>query len=128
MCMSVCFVSFTALTVTITAEYNDEETTLTEFTAGNELSLKCEVKGTSGHGSLQYRWYVKGQPDSPPECGRNCAGPIDMFNHSQIDFTPFLNSYHAGTYTCNVSESGNSGSENSSSYTFRVVGMCCFKV
>ena len=93
-----------------------------EFTAGSALNLICIVHGASG--SLSYNWSVEGNPDTPSRCDSNCDPPT---SNTHILTFSFLTSYYAGNYTCSVNESGRSGSENSDSYTIRVVGMCAIK-
>ena len=116
--------SFTELSVTITVDYTpapDEapgELAANEFTAASVLSLICMVQGASG--SLDYSWSVEGNPDTPGCSSANCDPPTST---TDILMFTFLPSYYAGTYTCSVNESDKSGSENSDSYTIRVVGM-----
>ena len=96
-----------------------------DFTAGGALSLNCIVQGDSG--SLTYAWSVMGNPDTPPECGSTCN--IDTSSNTSTLIMASSNSFfsfHAGNYTCTVSESGRPDSDNSDDFTVRVVGkrMC----
>ena len=88
-----------------------------EYIPGHYVRFTCLVQGASG--SLSYSWSVEGNPDTPSGCGGNCA----IRTSTTSNFLVYLYSYHAGTYTCSVSESGWSGSGNSDSYTIRVVGV-----
>ena len=91
-----------------------------EFISGHHIRFTCMVQGDSG--SLSYSWSVEGNPDTPSGCGAAlCVIPCTSYTSNSLVFYPY--SYHAGTYTCSVSESGRFGSENSDSYTIRVVGM-----
>ena len=120
--------SCTELNVIITVDYTpapDEapgELAANEFTAASALSLTCMVQGASG--SLSYSWSVEGNPDTPGCRSANCDPPTPTTETLTFSFLP---SYYAGNYTCSVSESGRSGSENSDSYTFRVVGTLCME-
>ena len=91
-----------------------------EFTAGSILSLECIVQGYSG--GLTYTWSVMGNPPTPG-CG-SCG--IASSTTSTLTVGSPLTSYHAGIYTCTVSESGRPDSVNSDDITVRVVGkrMC----
>ena len=122
----VFYPSHAELNVTITVSYTpapDEapgELAANEFTAASALSLTCMVQGASG--SLSYSWSVEGNPDTPSRCS---CDPLTL--NTDIQNFWFLPSYYAGIYTCSVSESDRSGSENSDSYTIRVVGTLCME-
>ena len=90
-----------------------------EFTAGSILILDCAVQGNSG--TLTYGWSVTGNPDTS-YC-RDCTiiGPQPHSSTLRLA-QPALNSYHAGIYTCIVSESGRPDSGNSDTFTVTVVG------
>ena len=90
-----------------------------EFTAGSVLSLDCDVQGNSG--SLTYIWSVPNTPD----CLHNgcsidtTSPPASTLRLAQLALT----SYHAGDYTCTVSEGNRPDSGNSDTFTVGVVGM-----
>ena len=90
------------------------------FTAGSVLSLDCDVQGNSG--SVGYEWTVTGNPHTT-----GCtACAISSSSTSTLRLAQFaLTSYHAGVYTCTVSESGRPDSGNSDTFTVRVVGKFC---
>ena len=90
-----------------------------EFTAGSILILTCTVQGNSG--TLTYEWSVTGNPDT--SVCRRCTiiGPLPHTSTLRLG-QPALNSYHAGIYTCTVSESGRPDSGNSDTFNVTVVG------
>ena len=89
-----------------------------EFTAGSLLSLNCIVEGNSG--GLTYSWSVMGNPTPPTECtGCNIDTSSTI---STLTVGRPLYSFHAGTYTCTVSETGRPDSSNSGDYIVTVVG------
>ena len=91
-----------------------------EFTAGSILSLNCIVEGASG--DVAYTWSVRGNPTTPTDCYRQCNIDTSSTTSTLLVGRP-LYSHHAGTYTCTVSETGSSNSED---YTVTVVGeMMC---
>ena len=90
-----------------------------EFTAGSILILTCAVLGNSG--TLTYEWSVTGNPDTPA-C-RDCTIIGPQLHTSTLRLAELaLNSYHAGIYTCTVSESDRPDSGNSDDFTVTVVG------
>ena len=95
-----------------------------EFNAGRVLSLHCMVNGHTGN--LTYTWSVTGNPETPG-CS-NCAIGTSSTTSALVLSQLSLNSYHAGTYTCTVSESGRADSENSDDLTVVVVGKRVFTV
>ena len=116
------------MNVTISANYTaapDEdpgELGPNEFTAGSVLILNCIVQGHSGE--LNYTWSVMGNPDTTGCTG--CAIDTSSTTSTLRVGNPPLHSYHAGTYTCAVIESGRPDSGNSGDYTVAVVGeMMC---
>ena len=84
-----------------------------EFIAGSILSLNCRVQGNI-NGNLTYTW---------SDC-TSCSLSPDTSTLRLAQ--PALNSYHAGIYTCTVSESGRPDSGNCDDFTVTVVGelMC----
>ena len=116
----------TELNVTIRPDYipapgeDPGELGSNEFTAGSVLSLNCDVQGNSG--SLTYEWTVTGRPTTPG-C-TSCAMPSSSTSTLKLAQIA-LTSYHAGDYTCTVSESGRPDSGNSDTFTVRVVGKVC---
>ena len=104
----------TELNVTVSTDYtgapgeNPDDLGPNEFTAASILNLNCRVQGSSG--TLTYEW---------SECtGCSLSSDTSTLRLAQ----PALNSYHAGIYTCTVSESGRPDSGNSDSFTVTVVG------
>ena len=95
-----------------------------EFTAGSLLSLNCIVHGNSEH--LTYTWSVMATSYTTEctGCNINVSSATSILNLGSAALT----SYHAGIYTCNVSESGRPDTYNSDDYTVTVVGkrMCTF--
>ena len=90
-----------------------------EFTAGSVLILNCTVQGNSG--TLTYEWSVTGNPDTS-DC-RSCTTIGPQPHSSTLRLAErALNSYHAGIYTCIVSENGRPDSGNSDTFTVTVVG------
>ena len=119
----------TELNVTVSADYtaapgeDPDDLGPNEFTAGSILILNCAVLGNSG--TLTYEWSVTGNPDTP-DC-RSCTIIGPQLHSSTLRLAELaLNSYHAGIYTCNVSESGRPDSGNSDDFIVIVVGelMC----
>ena len=89
-----------------------------DFTAGAVLNLTCMAQGASE--DLTYTWSVAGNPDTPG-CTTDCD--IDTTPTAPtLEVGPLLQSFRAGTYTCNVSEAGRSSSESSDDFTVVVVG------
>ena len=95
-----------------------EELGSNEFTAGRVLSLNCIVQGNSSE-DLTYTWSVKGNPDTP---GCNVCGIDTSSTTSTLTVGRPLTSFFAGIYTCTVSESGRSDSDNSDDFNVTVVG------
>ena len=118
--------------MTITADYNPapgedpERLGPNEFTAGSELTLNCLVQGHSG--DLKYTWSVAGNPYHP-QC-LSCDIDISSTMSTLIVDVPSrtLLSYHAGIYTCTVSENGKPGQAISDNFTVTVVGGYAFQV
>ena len=101
------------MNVTVSANYTaapgedpDIDLSPNEFTAGSILSLKCAVQGNIS-GNLTYTW-------------SSCSLSPDVATLRLAQ--PALNSYHAGIYTCTVSESGRPDSGNSDDFNVTVVG------
>ena len=99
----------TELNATVSANYtavpgeNPDDLGPNEFTAGSILILNCIVQGNNG--SLTYKWSVTGNPNTS-DCSRcTIIGPQPHTSTLRLA-EPALNSYHAGIYTCTVSESG----------------------
>ena len=90
-----------------------------EFTAGSQLSLTCIIQGNSS-GTLTYTWSVMG--NSPTPGCTYCRIASSTTSTLTISVVGPLRSYHAGIYTCTVSESGRPESENSDDFSIRVVG------
>ena len=125
MCMCIVFSHYsTELKVTISVDYTaapgEDPGKLgpNEFTAGSILSLYCIVEGNSGN--VTYSWSVNGNPTLPAEC-RYCTIDTSSTTSTLTVGRP-LYSYHAGTYTCTVSETGRPDSSNSGDYIVTVVG------
>ena len=91
-----------------------------EFTAGSNLILNCSVEGHSG--ALSYMWSLTGNPSTPSGCGSKCNIDTSSATSTLVVGYPELLSYHAGDYTCTVSESGRSNSGNSHTFPVNVVG------
>ena len=115
----------TELNVTVSADYtaapgeNADDLGPNEFTAASILNLNCTVLGNSG--TLTYEWSVTGNPDTS-DC-RSCTIIGTPPHTSTLRLAELaLNSYHAGIYTCTVSESGRPDSGNSDDFTVTVVG------
>ena len=111
--------------MTVSADYtaapgeNPNDLGPNEFTAGSILILNCTVQGDSG--TLTYEWSVTENPDTP-DC-EDCTTIGTPPHTSTLRLAELaLNSYHAGIYTCTVSESGRPDSENSDNVTVTVVG------
>ena len=108
--------------MTITANYtaapgeDPDDLGPDEFTAGSILILNCTVQGKSG--TLSYEW---GNRDTPGCRMYNITGPLPHSSTLRLG-QPALNSYHAGIYTCTVSESGRPDSGNSDTFPVTVVG------
>ena len=121
------YFSLTELNVTISADYTPApgedpgELGPNEFTAGSAFSLNCIVQGNSG--DMTYTWSVMGNPPTPGCTG--CDIDTSSTTSTLIVGSP-LYTYHAGIYTCTVSENGRPDSDNSDDFTVRVVGerMC----
>ena len=94
-----------------------------EFTAASILILNCAVLGNSG--TLTYEWSVTGNPNTS-DCEDCTTIGTPPYSSTLSLAQPALNSYHAGIYTCTVSESGRPDSGNSDDFTVTVVGelMC----
>ena len=90
-----------------------------EFTAGAVLSLTCMAQGASG--DLTYSWSVAGNP-VPPGCTTDCVIDTTPTIPMILEVGPLLQSFHAGTYTCTVSEAGRPSSGSSDDFTVVVVG------
>ena len=114
------------LNVTISADYtaapgeDPGELGPNEFTAGRTLSLECIVQGDSG--DLTFTWSVMRNPNTA-ECSE-CDIDTSSMTSTLAVGSP-LYSYHAGIYTCTVSESGRPDSDNSDDFTVRVAGREC---
>ena len=123
--MRIIVYSSTELKVTITPDYTPApgedpgELGPNEFTAGSVLSLNCDVQGNSS--GVTYLWSAIGNRDTDEcEVGR-CNNPSSSTSTLRLAQLA-LTSYFAGDYRCTVSESGRSNSENSDTFTVRVVG------
>ena len=90
-----------------------------EFTAGRNLTLNCSVEGHSG--ALNYMWSLTGNP-STSGCGSSCNIDTSSTTSTLVVVGLILYSYHAGDYTCTVSESGRFNSGNSHTFPVNVVG------
>ena len=111
--------------MTITANYtpapgeDPDDLGPDEFTAGSILTLYCTVQGKSG--TLSHERSVTGNPDTSDR--RSCY----IVGSQPHSFTlrlaqEALNSYHAGIYTCMVSEIDRDDSGNSDDFNVTVVG------
>ena len=92
-----------------------------QFTAGSLLNLTCSVEGHSDSGDLGYSWSVSGNP-STPGCTDRCGIDTSSTTSTLIVGKPHLYSYHAGNYTCTVSETGRSDSTNNATFPVTVIG------
>ena len=111
--------------MTITANYtpapgeDPDDLGPDEFTAGSILILNCTVQGKSG--TLSYEWSVTGNPDTPGCRKCNIVGSQPHSSTLRLE-EEALNSYHAGVYTCTVSEIDRDDSGNSDNFNVTVVG------
>ena len=89
-----------------------------EFTAGAVLNLTCMAQGASG--DLTYSWSVAGNPDTPDCTGCNIDTTPTL--PTTLEVGPPIQSFHAGTYTCTVSETGIPSSGSSEEFPVVAVG------
>ena len=88
------------------------------FTAGSLLVLECVVMGSSSN--LAYKWSVS--QTFTPTCFNNGCD-IDISTTSTLIVgRPHLLSYYAGNYTCDVSETERSDTNNNADFSVTVVG------
>ena len=88
-----------------------------EFTAGSILILNCTVLGNSG--TLTYEWSMTENPNTS-DC-HSCTVIGTQPHSSTLRLAKeALNSYHAGIYTCTVSETGR---DNNDDFNVTVVGV-----
>ena len=69
---------------------------------------------------MTYSWSVAGNPDTPSDCG--CDIDTTPTIPMTLEVGPLLQSFHAGTYTCTVSETDRPSSGSSDDFTVVVVG------
>ena len=121
---SLIFYCSTELNVTISVDYtaapgeDPGELGPNEFTPGSILNLSCTVDGNSS--AVTYSWSVMGNPTPPTECTSCRIGTSSTT--STLTVGRPLYSFHGGTYTCTVSETGRPDSSNSGDYIVTVVG------
>ena len=89
-----------------------------QFTAGSELTLNCSVEGHSRN--LTYSWSVTGNPSTPGCYG--CYIDTSSTTFSLVVGKPSLHSFHAGNYTCHVSEIGKPDSSYSGDFSVTIFG------
>ena len=129
-CVATCIVYShysTELSVTISVDYiaapgeDPRKLGPNEFTAGSILTLNCIVEGNSS--AVTYSWSLRGNPTPPTECS-DCDRFIDTLSNRSTSILQWgaLRSFHAGTYTCTVSETGRPDSSKSGDYIVTVVG------
>ena len=117
--------SSSELNVTIIPDYipvpgeDPRELGPNEFTAGAVLSLTCMAQGASG--DLTYSWSVAGNPVTPG-CTTDCVIDTTPTAPMTLEVGPPIHSFHAGTYTCTVSEADRPSSESSEEFPVVVVG------
>ena len=88
------------------------------FNAGSFLILVCDVQGHTDN--LTFAWSIVENPETPGCTG--CAIDTSETTSTLIVGQNALKSYHAGTYTCTVGESGKPDSRNGDNFTVVVVG------
>ena len=88
------------------------------FTAGSLLELECVVMGSSYN--LAYKWSVTDN-FVPKNCDR-CDIDLSSTTSTLIVGRPHLQSYYAGNYTCNVSETDRPDTNNNADFSVTVVG------
>ena len=89
-----------------------------QFTAGSQLTLNCSVEGHSRN--LTYSWSVTGNPSTPGCYGCYIDTSSNIF--SLVVGKPSLHSFHAGKYTCHVSETGKPNSSNYGNFSLTING------
>ena len=90
-----------------------------DFTAGSDLTLNCSVEGHSK--GLTYSWSVTGNPSTPTGC-YGCNIDTSSTTSSLVVGKPSLHSFHAGNYTCHVSETGKPDSSNNGNFCVAIFG------